>query len=287
MAGRGGLNLTHSEAAAGISRALRRGDAAARARDRGVSAGCACAHGAKRWGSRPSSAPAAGCFRKRSRPRRCCARGCGGWTAMGVQFALRHRWTGWDDDGRLLFRNAGRSARRRRARDRAGARRRKLAAARLGRRMGGNARREGRDDIAAAAGQLRLHRRLVRYLPRPFRRPAAQGRRAVVRRAYACAARPSSRARASRAARSMRCRPICARRSSRSGQATLHIALRPDHRCERSDRAAVGAARQAIVLQFSAQGRASVAGRRSACCRRRRLPPACRCRRCRRPVSPD
>ena len=22
---------------------------------------------------------------------------------MGVQFALRHRWTGWDDDGRLLF----------------------------------------------------------------------------------------------------------------------------------------------------------------------------------------
>ena len=23
--------------------------------------------------------------------------------AMGVQFALRHRWTGWDDDGRLLF----------------------------------------------------------------------------------------------------------------------------------------------------------------------------------------
>jgi uncharacterized flavoprotein (TIGR03862 family) len=23
--------------------------------------------------------------------------------SMGVQFALRHRWTGWDDDGRLLF----------------------------------------------------------------------------------------------------------------------------------------------------------------------------------------
>ena len=22
---------------------------------------------------------------------------------MGVQFALRHRWTGWDDDGHLLF----------------------------------------------------------------------------------------------------------------------------------------------------------------------------------------
>src|SRR5579872_2803329 len=23
--------------------------------------------------------------------------------AMGVSFLLRHRWTGWDDDGRLLF----------------------------------------------------------------------------------------------------------------------------------------------------------------------------------------
>jgi uncharacterized flavoprotein (TIGR03862 family) len=27
--------------------------------------------------------------------------------AMGVQFALRHRWTGWDDNGRLLFETPG------------------------------------------------------------------------------------------------------------------------------------------------------------------------------------
>src|ERR1700712_5275285 len=26
--------------------------------------------------------------------------------AAGVQFALRHRWTGWDEDGRLLFQTA-------------------------------------------------------------------------------------------------------------------------------------------------------------------------------------
>ena len=39
-----------------------------------------CARGAKRWGRRPSSAPAAGCFRKHSRRRRCCGHGCGGWT---------------------------------------------------------------------------------------------------------------------------------------------------------------------------------------------------------------
>ena len=87
-------------------------------------------------------------------------------------------------DGRLLFRDAGRPARRRSARDRAGAWRRKLAAARLGWRVGGNTRRERRNDLAAQAGQFRLHRRLVRYLPRPLRGPAAQGRCADVRSAH-------------------------------------------------------------------------------------------------------
>ena len=80
MAGRGGLNLTHSEPLPAFPRALSRGDAASRSRHRSVSAAGACATGARRWGSRPSSAPAAGCFRKPSRPRRCCAPGCGGWT---------------------------------------------------------------------------------------------------------------------------------------------------------------------------------------------------------------
>ena len=287
MAGRGGLNLTHSEALPAISRALRRGDAASRARDRGISAGSRCAHGAKRWGSRPSSAPAAGCFRKRSRPRRCCGRGCGGWTRSGVQFALRHRWTGWDDDGHLVVSDTGRTARRRCPRDRAGARRRQLAAARLRRCVGGNARREGRDDIAAATRQLRLHRRLVRIfsaiVSKASRSRAWRCRSARTR----CAAKPSSRAPASRAARSMRCRLICARPSSTSGQATLHIALRPDLEVGRADRAVVRAARQTIVFQFPAQGGASVAGRASACCRRRRSHPAHRCRRCRRQSSPD
>ena len=70
------------------------------------------------------------------------------------------------------------------------------------------------------------------------------------------------------------------------GQATLQIALRPDLDTERSDRAAVGAKGQTIAVEFPAQGRASVAGRASACCRRRRRHPACRCRRCRRPIWP-
>ncbi len=86
--------------------------------------------------------------------------------AMGVQFALRHRWTGWDENGRLLFRTPGGPARRRCPRHRAGARRCKLAAARVRRGMGGNPRGEGRDDIAAQARQLRVHRRLVGHLSR-------------------------------------------------------------------------------------------------------------------------
>src|SRR5579864_7103251 len=43
-------------------------------------------------------------------------------------------------------------------RDRAGALRRELAAARLRRRMGGNVARERREGLAAQARQLRLHR---------------------------------------------------------------------------------------------------------------------------------
>ena len=51
--------------------------------------------------------------------------------SMGVKFALRHRWTGWDEQGRLSFSIAGRAASHRGGRDGTGARRRKLAAAGL------------------------------------------------------------------------------------------------------------------------------------------------------------
>ena len=79
MAGRGGLNLTHSEPLPAIPRALPRGDAASDSRHRSVSAAARCATGARRWGRRPLSAPAAGCFQRPSRRRPCCGRGCGGW----------------------------------------------------------------------------------------------------------------------------------------------------------------------------------------------------------------
>ena len=88
--------------------------------------------------------------------------------ATGVKFALRHRWTGWDEKGRLRFQTPNGPRRRRYQRHRAGAGRRELAAARLGRCVGGNARGEGRDDRAAQARQLRFYGRLVGHLPRPL-----------------------------------------------------------------------------------------------------------------------
>ena len=87
---------------------------------------------------------------------------------MGVKFALRHRWTGWDEDGHLAFQtpNGCRVVDARATVLALG--RRQLAAARLRRGVGRNTRREGSFDIAAQAGQLRIHGRLVRNFSRPF-----------------------------------------------------------------------------------------------------------------------
>src|SRR3954463_434274 len=99
--------------------------------------------------------------------------------AMGVKLELRHRWCGWNDDGRLLFQTPdGQQAVNAPATvlglgggsvGRGGARRRKLAAARLGRRVGGSARRKGRNDIATKAGELRFYGRMVGDIPESFR----------------------------------------------------------------------------------------------------------------------
>ena len=248
-------------AVAGVSGALRQGDAAARACDRCVSAGRlrAMERSAGTADLRRLQRP--GVSRKRSRPRRCCGRGCGGW----IRWACNSRCATAGPAGTTMD-----VCRFGRPTDRAPSmptRPCSRSAARAGRGSGPMAawveiaRRQGRDDIAAAAGQLRIYRRLVRYLSRSLRRPAAEGRCVVIWRRRRCAAKPSSRAPASKAARSMRCRPICARPSCASGEATLHIALRPDLDDERSGRAAVCAARQANALEFSAQGGAGIAGR--------------------------
>ena len=159
-----------------------------------------------------------GVSRRRSRPRRCCARGCGGSTPWACNSRCAIAGPAGTTKGRLLFQTPdGPVAVDARATVLA------LGGAswpRLGSDggVGGNARREGRGDIAAQARQLRFYGRLVGHLPRSLRRPAAEGRGAVVRPAHRARRSRSSRAPASRAARSMRCRPICAKPSSASGR---------------------------------------------------------------------
>ena len=102
----------------------------------GISAGSPCATGARRWGSRPLSAPAAGCFRKPSRPRRCCARGCGGSMSQACNLSCAIAGPAGMKTAVCCFEPPDGQSRRRGRCDRAGARRRKLAAARLRRRLG-------------------------------------------------------------------------------------------------------------------------------------------------------
>ena len=61
--------------------------------------------------------------------------------AAGVRFALRHKWSGWDEDGRLTFTTPSGGLADHGRRDHARARRRKLATPRLGWRLGGDSRR--------------------------------------------------------------------------------------------------------------------------------------------------
>ena len=153
--------------------------------------------------------------------------------------------------------------------------------------MGRNARRQGRGDIAAATGQLRIHRRLVRYLPRPLRRPAAQGRRAVVRRAHALRGEAVITRTGIEGGAIYALSADLREAIIGAGQATLHIALRPDLDTQRSR------SRDCRRRAASNPSRTGCARRRicrrsaSACCRKRRWRPACRCRRSRLQVLPD
>jgi len=143
--------------------------------------------------------------------------------ALSVKFALRYRWTGWDDDGICGFR------RRRPVAVEARATCWRLAArAGLGSApmpvVESSLRR--RDDLAAKTRQLRVHRGLVGHLPRPFRGHAegvalSFGPRTV--RGEAIITRSGIEGGAIYALSADLRDAVLA-----SGQATLHIALRPD-----------------------------------------------------------
>lgn len=104
--------------------------------------------------------------------------------AQGVQLRLKHRWTGWDGEGKAVGRHAGRIARHRGAGDGAGARRRELAEARLGWKLERFAGCQGHHDRAAAASELRLRRRVVGAVRRQVSGRAAEECGAIVRHSH-------------------------------------------------------------------------------------------------------
>jgi uncharacterized flavoprotein (TIGR03862 family) len=103
MAGRGGLNLTHSEA---LPEFLQRYGAAEPHLAPAIAA--FPPDGLRAWSgalAQPTFVGSSGrvfpqAFKASPLLRAWLRR----LDAMGVQFAFRHRWTGWDDDGQLLFR---------------------------------------------------------------------------------------------------------------------------------------------------------------------------------------
>ena len=101
MAGRGGLNLTHCETFA-LPHALWRCGGGFEARLDDLQPADRYATGATALARRPSSAPAAGSSRNASRPRPCCAPGCGGSTPLASRCTLRHDFRGFDQSAALF-----------------------------------------------------------------------------------------------------------------------------------------------------------------------------------------
>src|SRR5713226_5851343 len=102
MAGRGGLNLTHSEA---LPAFLARYGAA---KERLAPAiGALAPDNLREWSEalgQPTFVGSSGrVFPKAFKASPLLRAWLRRLDAMGVQFALRHRWTGWDESGRLLF----------------------------------------------------------------------------------------------------------------------------------------------------------------------------------------
>src|SRR3979409_1581480 len=102
MAGRGGLNLTHSEA---LPEFLTRYGAAAPHLTAAIDAFPPA--GLREWSEalgQPTFVGSSGrVFPKGLKASRLRRAGLRRLDSMVVRFALRHRWTGWDNGGRLSF----------------------------------------------------------------------------------------------------------------------------------------------------------------------------------------
>ena len=229
MAGRGGLNLTHSEALPEFLARYR--EAAAPRLEPAIdslSARALCAPGARRWGRRPSSVPAAGCFRKAFKASPLLRAWLRRLDSSGVHSRCAIAGPAGMNEGHLSFQTPD------------GARAFEARAT-----CSRSAARVGRGSAPMAHGRKRSPHEAWRYrrsgppiagftvawsehLPRSLRGPTAEKRRAVVWRAH--------RARRSRdhARRHRGRRGLCAvGRVARGGvgvqgRRRLHIALRPD-----------------------------------------------------------
>ena len=259
LAGRGGLNLTHSEA---LPEFLARYGSAMPHLKSAIEAFSPAA--LRRWSEalgQPTFVGSSGrvfpeAFKASPLLRAWLRR----LDSIGVQFALRHRWTGWQDDGRLLFATPD------------GPRAVDADATVLA--LGGASwPRLGSDggwvETLAAKGVTISPLRPAncgftvawsdifrdRFEGQPLK-GAAFSFGGHVLRGEAVMTRTGIEGGAIYALSADLREAIIA-----SGEATLHIALRPDLRCERTRRAAVGAARQTVVLELVAQGGAAFACR--------------------------
>ncbi len=167
MAGRGGLNLTHSEP---FEAFLSRYGASARALRPILDAfpPAAAIAWAQGLGQPTFTGSSGRVFPKAMKASPLLRAWLARLTAQNVQFHTRHEWQGWDESGALLFHVGGETKSGSRGRNHSGAGRRKLAAPGIGRRLDGdpNAQARGRNSIAPV--QLRLHDCVERNLPNPL-----------------------------------------------------------------------------------------------------------------------
>ena len=253
LAGRGGLNLTHSE---DLARLLGRyGAAEARLRP-AIEAFPPAA--LRAWcealGQETFVGSSGRVFPKSMKTSPLLRAWLRRLDAAGVAFKLRHRWTGWDDAGALAFATPDGPVTSNGRRHRPGARRRQLAAARLLGRLGRCAERGRRQDRAAAAGQLRVSRALVGDIPQPLRRRALEAARAVLRPAQG-ARRSAHHPHRPGGRRHLRpVRPAARGHCGRGRSDPAHRSA-PRRHARRAGAAARRAARKTVAVDVPAQGR--------------------------------
>ena len=253
LAGRGGLNLTHSE---NLARLLGRyGTAEPRLRPAiEAFAPAALVAWCEALGQPTFVGSSGRVFPKAMKTSPLLRAWLRRLDAAGVAFKQRHRWTGWDDTRSLVFATPDGPVT-----VKADAAVLALGGAswpQLGSfgRLGRCAECGGHSHHPAAAGQLRIPGALVGDFPQPLRGRAPQTARTVVRRAQGARRGAHHQDRPGRGRHLRPLRPA-ARGHSRHGRGGPAYRSAPRHRPRRAGAAAGGAACQAVAVDVPAQGR--------------------------------